>query len=127
MQTLRCFLYGVKFVIHTDHRPLLYLARMKEHGGRLARTLEDLGEFDFIIKYRPGAENYVADALSRMEETSAEGQTTPRSGLPVGLRVKKEVPGGGDSLFDSLLEIIRPYRENCRDGEGPQASSPALR
>ena len=33
--------------------------------GRLARTFEELGEYDFEIRYFSGTKNTVADALSR--------------------------------------------------------------
>lgn len=38
---------------------------MARENSRLMRTINELAEFDFIIKYRPGSENNAADAMSR--------------------------------------------------------------
>src|SRR5678816_4117115 len=65
VKSLRPFLRGVKFIIFTDHMPLNYLQNMSLVDGRLARTMEELNEFDFEIRYIAGKSNVVADALSR--------------------------------------------------------------
>ena len=108
VKTLRSYLYGVQFVVYTDHRPLLYLNNMKLVDSRLARTLEDLADFSFTIKYRPGVQNKIADALSRLvpDEVLEESFSDPKE-IPDGLRLLKKVDGGGDSLFESLLEVIK--------------------
>ena len=65
VKRLKPFLYGRFFIIHSDHKPLSYLQGMRLLDARLARTLEELGEFDFEIRYVPGKLNTFADALSR--------------------------------------------------------------
>ena len=102
---MRPFLVGTEFVIHTDHQPLIYLSNMKIIDSRLARTLEDLADFSFTIQYTPGKLNTAADALSRLYEPGSihhEGDALQPGRLPAGLAILKEVPGGGDSLFQSL-------------------------
>ncbi|RDX81498.1 hypothetical protein CR513_37823, partial [Mucuna pruriens] len=47
-----------EFVIHTDHESLKHL---KGH----AKWLEFIEQFPYVIKYKKGKENVVADALSR--------------------------------------------------------------
>ena len=49
LKSLRPFLYGVKFIVRTDHQPLVYLQRMRMVDSRLARTLEDLSDFNYCI------------------------------------------------------------------------------
>ena len=63
----RCFLAGVPFILVTDHKPLIYLNSMSVTNPRLMRTIEELSEFDFEIRYQPGIDNEAADYLSRME------------------------------------------------------------
>ena len=45
---------------------LVYLHNMRLVDSRLARTLEDLSDFNFVIKYTPGKLNVAADSLSRL-------------------------------------------------------------
>lgn len=61
------YLYGKKFLVRSDHRPLVYLFAMKNPSSKLTRVRLDLEEFDFVIEYIKGSENVGADALSRME------------------------------------------------------------
>lgn len=65
VRRLKPFLWGRHFVIYSDHKPLSYLQGMRLLDGRLARTLEELGDYDFEVRYIPGRLNVVADTLSR--------------------------------------------------------------
>ena len=60
------YLYGRKFKIFTDHRPLQWLMTLKNPTGKLARWALLLQEFDIEISYRPGKTNQNADCLSRI-------------------------------------------------------------
>lgn len=61
------YVYGRKFTVRTDHRPLAYLFGMKNPTSKLTRMRLDLEEFDFEIKYVKGKENSGPDALSRIQ------------------------------------------------------------
>lgn len=63
---LRPYLYGTKFTVRSDHRPLIYLYNMKNPASKLTRIRLDLEEYDFEIIYIRGKENVAADALSRV-------------------------------------------------------------
>ncbi|KAI3723340.1 hypothetical protein L2E82_34842 [Cichorium intybus] len=63
----RHYLYGVKFVVYTDHKSLKYLFDQKELNMRQQRWMDLLKDFDFEIRYHPGKANVVADALSQKE------------------------------------------------------------
>ena len=57
------YLYGRRFELHTDHKPLTSLTTTQKR--MLKRLEEQLLEYDFVIRYRPAEENAVADFLSR--------------------------------------------------------------
>ena len=58
-----------RFEILTDHRALEYFMTTKKLNARQARWAEFLSRFYFLIRYRPGKQNTLADALSRPEKT----------------------------------------------------------
>ncbi|MGH0121890.1 UNVERIFIED_CONTAM: hypothetical protein FKN15_067186 [Acipenser sinensis] len=61
----RQYLLGRFFTVRTDHSSLLWLMRMKEPEGQLARWLEKLAEYDYKIVHRPGRHHVNADSMSR--------------------------------------------------------------
>ena len=65
----RVYLLGRPFEIQTDHRSLVWLDRLKENNARLTRWSLALQPFQFSVKYRTGAMNGNADALSRIPTT----------------------------------------------------------
>ncbi|GJX39827.1 reverse transcriptase domain-containing protein [Tanacetum coccineum] len=56
-----------KSIVYTDHSALKYLFAKKDAKARLLRWVLLLQEFDFKVIDTKGAENYVADHLSRLE------------------------------------------------------------
>ncbi|CAF4869974.1 unnamed protein product [Rotaria socialis] len=103
VKKLAPFLRGREFVIHTDNQPLIFLSNTKCVSQRLARTLEDLSDFNFKVKWIPGHSNIVADALSRMHETISDSPRAKESLNILGeslLEIKMD--GGGDSLVNAL-------------------------
>ncbi|KAG9458840.1 hypothetical protein H6P81_003348 [Aristolochia fimbriata] len=68
----RSYLIGLKVVVYTDHATLRYLFGKKDSKPRLIRWILLLQEFDTEIKDKKGAENVVADHLSRLETEEVE-------------------------------------------------------
>ena len=62
----RPYLYGKRFIIQTDHRPLVWLMSLKDPNSKLLRWKVKLDEYDFEIRYKEGKLNTNADALSRI-------------------------------------------------------------
>ncbi len=75
-QTIRHFrhmLEGRDFQLHTDHKPLVTaISRISEPwSARQQRHLAAIAEFTSDLRYLPGPQNVVADALSRPPEPAA--------------------------------------------------------
>ncbi|KAL2086105.1 hypothetical protein ACEWY4_017164 [Coilia grayii] len=67
------------FRVLTDHKNLAYLREAKRLNPRQARWALFFTRFNFILSYRPGSKNVVADALSRVQG----GADTPKSIEPI--------------------------------------------
>lgn len=63
----RPYLFGNKFTLYTDHKPLQYIFNLKDPSSKLVRWRLCLEEFDYDIQYRSGKQNVVADGLSRIK------------------------------------------------------------
>nr|GEW99639.1 putative reverse transcriptase domain-containing protein [Tanacetum cinerariifolium] len=61
----RHYLYGTKCIVFTNHKSLQHVLNQKELNMRQCRWLELLTDYDCEIRYHPGKENVVADALSQ--------------------------------------------------------------
>ena len=59
------YLIGRKFIIRTDHAPLVWLKNFKEPEGMIARWISIIETYDYELRYRPGRQHLNADALSR--------------------------------------------------------------
>jgi len=65
LQTWEHYLVSKEFVIHSDHESLKYLKGQHKLNKRHAKWMEFLEQFPYVIKYKKGKSNVVADALSR--------------------------------------------------------------
>ena len=61
----RHFLLGRKFLIRTDHSSLRWIMSFREPTDQMARWLEILSQFEFVIEHREGKKHNNADSLSR--------------------------------------------------------------
>ena len=61
------YLYGRQFKASTDHKPLVQLTTSDRLNPRLRRIAYKLQHWLVMVEYLPGAENTMANALSREE------------------------------------------------------------
>ena len=65
LKTWQHYLLPKEFIIHSDHESLKYLKGQGKLNKRYAKWVEFLEQFPYVIKYKKGKRNIVADALSR--------------------------------------------------------------
>jgi hypothetical protein len=65
LETWQHYLWPKEFVIHTDHESLKHLKGQGKLNRKHAQWMEFIETFPYVIKYKQGKENIVADALSR--------------------------------------------------------------
>ncbi|XP_052621730.1 uncharacterized protein LOC128127310 [Lactuca sativa] len=65
LKTWQHYLWAKEFVIHSDHESLKFLKGQHKLNKRHARWMEFIETFPYVIRYKKGKENVVADALSR--------------------------------------------------------------
>ena len=65
----RCYLYGTRFIVRTDHSALTYLRNFGDRNSRLMRWSLKLSELEFVIEHRPGTKIAHVAAISRHVDT----------------------------------------------------------
>ena len=72
-ERFRTYVFGRHFTIESDHKSLeqISMKNLADAPVRLQRMLLRLQDYDFTLKYRPGEEMAIADALSRYSPEDA--------------------------------------------------------
>lgn len=134
IERLHQYLYGRPFTVRTDHQCLRQLLTNGVEGGsapcRVIRWATKLLQYNFDVKYIPGKENKVADALSRVPVTSKDSSVElfavsvhPKSDAPVTLTelrnetdsddvmqsLKQYILSGWPNRVSKVPECIRPF------------------
>jgi hypothetical protein len=65
VQHFHNYLYGVHFLIRTDHSALSWALKFRTPMGQLSRWMNTLSLYDFNVEHRPGSKHTNADSLSR--------------------------------------------------------------
>ena len=63
LETWQHYLWPKEFIIHSDHEALKYLKGQAKLN--CAKWVEFVESFPYVVKYKKGKENVVADAFSR--------------------------------------------------------------
>ena len=66
VQVFSPYVWGKSFTLVTDARALVWLKKTQHKNSRLIRWSLALQEFDYTVEHRPGAENHMCDAISRL-------------------------------------------------------------
>ena len=110
------YVYGRKFELQTDHKPLeCIFGRLSKPSARIERWVLRLKGYDYRVVYRPGKAN-IADALSRLnqcepKDTSGEEfdfvKAVAEESLPIALTAKQvELASNSDPEVASLRQYI---------------------
>jgi hypothetical protein len=73
LETWQHYLFPKEFVIHSDHESLKHLKRQLKLNRRHAKWCEFIESFLYIVKYKKGKYNIVADALLTQLEAKILG------------------------------------------------------
>ncbi|KAK1618757.1 hypothetical protein QYE76_024274 [Lolium multiflorum] len=114
-QRFRSYIVDSKVTIHTDHAAIRYLMTKKDAKPRLIRWVLLLQEFDLHIIDRKGADNPVADNLSRLENITYDpvpvNDSFPNEQLAV-IKIHHVFVGNSeDSFFE---DVVNPYMNELK-------------
>ena len=109
------YVYGSKFVVESDHKPLeaIKLKNLSQTPPRLQRMLLRIQQYDMTIRYRPGKELLLADAMSRLN---------PKPGETLKLEKTIHSVRWSDSKIEELQKYtdedpeLRPLKEVVTEG-----------
>ena len=134
----RCFVWGCKIKVVTDHQALCWLMSKRDLAGRLARWSLSLQEYDISIVYRSGKLHGNADFLSRYplkeesfleedrclignlteeSESSSDNFLEDQRSLPVWRRVIEKLEAGRAQVKNYSLQNNRLFHRTVRDGK----------
>ena len=107
------YLYGEKFVVITDHKPLKHLLKSKDPASRLIRWRWRLSRFDFTIQYREGTKNGNADALSRLP-TELISEESSSDSYVINVVVAPTQPANSKQMADIDLKWLYDLKLQAR-------------
>lgn len=116
----RPYLFGNKFQLYTDHKPLTYLFNIKDPSSRLVRWRLALEDYDYDIVYKPGRQNVVADGLSRIKiaefnALTADSTFGPNASIRANVDESEQTVHSADSDGSDLIEMtFRPINSFAR-------------
>ena len=117
----RPYLYGRKFKVVSDHKPLTWIMSVKDPGSRLLRWRIQLEEYDYEDVYKPGKQNANADALSRISTLGKEGCASFEIDSDLKAKIlhanHDSILGGHRGMTKTYEAITRHYRWTKMKGE----------
>ena len=118
LQKFRQFLYGAKFTIKCDHKPLKFLLNSEFKNAKIQRWGLMISEFDCTIEYIVGKDNAGADMLSRIpvmhdggpDDIQAEGRVSGPYSEHSGV-----AEGAGAEVHDACACVINSDKVDPRE------------
>ncbi|KAK3003093.1 hypothetical protein RJ639_018594 [Escallonia herrerae] len=106
------YLLGSSFIVRTDNTAVSHFLSQSKLTSKQARWQELLAEFNFMLEYRAGSTNIVADTLSRRAELdqvalmamNAIVRADSRVAINIGKKIKKALTR--DLIAQQLLKLI---------------------
>ena len=65
VRAFNAYVYGRKFEVFTDHRPLTYIFKRPTRSAKMSRWSHELASYDCKVTYKQGAVHHMPDLLSR--------------------------------------------------------------
>ena len=116
------YLLGRPFMVRTDHSSLTWLMHFHEPQGQLARWLEELSQYNMVLRHREGRKHTNADALSRImaEEShwSAFVRDVRPEDLPCGGWAVSKNLGAFTEAVDDAVPLVSQGVRNPVSGDG---------
>ncbi|KAF4649069.1 hypothetical protein FOL47_002444, partial [Perkinsus chesapeaki] len=108
--------YPLEFIVFTDHKPLTFMQKFTT--PKVQRWILSLCQYSFTVQYRPGKENVVADALSRIpsaRSSNLNDEVIPEALGPAAAVsfVRPFVRADGSALLD--LQMAHSHGQASRD------------
>jgi transposase InsO family protein len=104
----RCYVEGSPVRLLTDHHPLTYLKTQAVLSRRQTRWMQFLERYDYTIEYQRGADNVVADPLSRHPDFVSVAVTTRARAAREALEVQNVRAPAPEPPASSELHVIEP-------------------
>ncbi|KAK2997309.1 hypothetical protein RJ639_025119 [Escallonia herrerae] len=127
----RHHLLGSSFIVRTDNTAVSHFLSQSKLTSKQARWQELLAEFNFMLEYRVGSTNSVADALSRraeLDQVALMAMNAIYWGMPQDIVSDRDFRFTGNfwtelfKLFGSQLSMSSSYHPES-DGQTEQFSS----
>ncbi|KAF1321798.1 reverse transcriptase, partial [Globisporangium splendens] len=107
----RVYLLGEEqFAIYTDHASLRTAAKTPHLSQRMARWLSFFAEYNFVVHYKPGKPNILADALSRRPDYDPKNKSDGTNGA---CRLCEDVSAIATGVTSTIQEeITEGYKQD---------------
>ncbi|KAF1328373.1 reverse transcriptase, partial [Globisporangium splendens] len=134
----RVYLLGEKqFAIYTDHASLRTAVKTPHLSQRMARWFSFFAEYNFVVHYKPGKSNILADALSRRPDYDPKNKSDDTNGacrlcedvnaIATGVTstVQEEITEGykQDEACQELIKYFKNPSEKALQNLPPRARS----
>ncbi|KAK3019140.1 hypothetical protein RJ639_002871 [Escallonia herrerae] len=116
LRVWRHYLLGSSFIVRTDNTAVSHFLSQSKLTSKQARWQELLVEFNFMLEYRAGSTNSVADALSRKAELdqvalmamNAIVRVDNQVAINIGKKIRKALTR--DPVAQQLLKLIESIK-----------------